>query len=85
LRLSQAEFGKLLAQPLNSVYLWKRKERALNLRDKTKGALLSIRGLGAKEARTRLDGSCRKSKRNRGSCTQEEKVIMKPGLLFHGQ
>jgi DNA-directed RNA polymerase alpha subunit len=37
-----------------SVYLWETKKTALNLRDKTKAALLSIRGLGAKEAKEKL-------------------------------
>ena len=73
LRLSQAEFGKLLGTTAHSVYLWEKKERALNLRDKTKEALLSIRGLGAKEARTRLDEAVGKSKRNRGVVPKKRK------------
>jgi DNA-binding transcriptional regulator YiaG len=55
LRLSQLDFGKLLGTTAHSVYLWEKKEGALKLRDKTRQALLSVRGLGAREARTKLD------------------------------
>jgi len=54
LRLSQADFGKLLGTTPHAVYLWEKKERALNLRDKTKAALLSIRGLTARDAKEKL-------------------------------
>ena len=54
LRLSQAGFAKLVGVTPYSVYLWETKKTALNLRDKTKAALLSIRGLGAKEAKEKL-------------------------------
>jgi len=54
LRLSQADFGKLLGTTPHAVYLWEKKTGALNLRDKTKAAILSIRGLGAREAKEKL-------------------------------
>jgi DNA-binding transcriptional regulator YiaG len=54
LRLSQVDFGKLLGTTPGAVYLWEQKEGALNLRDKTKAAILSIRELGAKEAKEKL-------------------------------
>ena len=54
LRLSQADFGKLLGATPHAVYLWEKKIGALNLRDKTKAAILSIRGLGAREAKEKL-------------------------------
>jgi DNA-binding transcriptional regulator YiaG len=54
LRLSQADFGKLLGTTPHAVYLWEKKAGALNLRDKTKAAILSIRGLTAREAREKL-------------------------------
>ena len=54
LRLSQGDFGKLVGTTTHAVYLWEKKEGALNLRDRTKAAILSIRGLGAKEAREKL-------------------------------
>jgi DNA-binding transcriptional regulator YiaG len=55
LRLTQAEFAKLVGTTTHSVYLWERKEGALRLRDRTRDALLSIRGLAAKEASAKLD------------------------------
>ena len=54
LGLSQADFGKLLGTTSHAVYLWEKKEGALSLRDKTKAAILSIRGLGAREAKEKL-------------------------------
>ena len=66
LRLTQADFAKLVGTTPHSVYLWEKKEGALNLRDKTKTALLSIRGLGAREAKEKLEeavGKRRKAKR----------------------
>lgn len=54
LRLSQADFGKLLGTTAYSVYLWEKKAGALNLRDKTKAAIISIRGLGARDANEKL-------------------------------
>jgi DNA-binding transcriptional regulator YiaG len=55
LGLTQAEFAKLAGTSTHSVYLWEKKEGPLKLRDKTREALLSIRELGAKEAKTRID------------------------------
>jgi len=65
LRLSQLEFGKLLGTTAHSVYLWEKKEGALRLRDKTRAAILSARGLTAREAKAKLLelGGTRKSKR----------------------
>jgi DNA-binding transcriptional regulator YiaG len=54
LGLSQADFGRLLGTTRHAVYLWERKQGALSLRDKTKAAILSIRGLSATEAKERL-------------------------------
>jgi DNA-binding transcriptional regulator YiaG len=65
LRLTQADFGKLVGTTPHSVFLWEKKEGGLKLRDKTREALLSIRGLQAKEARTRLTEAETKSKRGR--------------------
>jgi DNA-binding transcriptional regulator YiaG len=42
LGLSQADFGKLAGVTTGAVYLWESKEGPLNLRDKTKAALLSF-------------------------------------------
>lgn len=54
LGLTQAEFGKLAGVTTGAVYLWENKEGPLNLRDKTKAALLSIKEMGAKEAKMKL-------------------------------
>ena len=65
LRLSQADFGKLLGTTPGAVYLWEKKAGALNLRDKTKAAILSIRGLSAREAKEKLADIGKKLKKGR--------------------
>ena len=45
---------KLLGTTPYAVYLWEKKIGALNLRDKTKAAILSVRELGAREAKEKL-------------------------------
>jgi DNA-binding transcriptional regulator YiaG len=67
LRLSQADFGKLLGATPHAVYLWEKKLGALNLRDKTKAAILSVRGLEAREAREKLKEIGGKLKRGRNA------------------
>jgi DNA-binding transcriptional regulator YiaG len=62
LGLSQADFGKLAGVTTGAVYLWENKEGPLNLREKTKAALLSIKGIGAKEAKGRLGKTEKKSR-----------------------
>jgi DNA-binding transcriptional regulator YiaG len=54
LGLSQAGLAKLVGVTTHAVYLWETKEGALNLRDKTRQALVSIKGLGAREAKEKL-------------------------------
>jgi len=54
LGLSQAELGKLAGVTTGAVYLWETKEGPLNLREKTKAALLSIKGMGAREAKEKV-------------------------------
>ena len=56
LRISQADFGKLVGTTPGAVHLWEKKDGALSLRDKTKSAILSVRGLGAREAKEKLAG-----------------------------
>jgi hypothetical protein len=73
LRLSQTDFGKLLGTTPHAVYLWERKEGALNLRDKTKGAILSIRGLGAREAEEKLAEAGRKLNKRREAASKKRK------------
>ena len=55
LRLSQAEFGQLLGVSLSTVFLWESKQGRLNLRDKTKAAIVAARKLSAKEAKRKLE------------------------------
>jgi DNA-binding transcriptional regulator YiaG len=73
LRLSQLDFGKLLGTTAHSVYLWEKKGAGLKLRDKTREALLSIRGLRAGEARTKLAGTPGKRKRSRAVAPKKRK------------
>ena len=54
LGLSQSDFGKLAGVTTGAVYLWENKEGPSNLRDKTKAAILSIKGMGAREAKEKL-------------------------------
>ena len=63
LRLSQADFGKLVGTTPGAVHLWEKKDGPLSLRDKTKAAILSVRGLGAGEAKQKLTEGKAKSKR----------------------
>ena len=65
LRLTQGEFAKLVGATTHAVYLWEKKEGPLRLRDKTKAALLSIRGLGAREAKTKLEQAGGKRKKGK--------------------
>ena len=73
LRLSQADFGKLLGTTPHAVYLWEKKLGALNLRAKTKAAILSIRGLGAREAKEKLAELGGKLKRGRSVVSKRRK------------
>ena len=53
--LSQKEFGKLTGVSLSAVVQWESKSGMLKLRDKTKKAIMAIRGIGKAEARKKLD------------------------------
>lgn len=55
LGLTQAELAQLLGVSGQSVYQWERKDGAITLRSKTRRALVEVRGLGAREARRRLE------------------------------
>ena len=74
LRLSQADFGKLVGTTTGAVYLWEKKEGPLSLRDKTKAAILSVRGLGAREAKEKLAEAEPRSKRMRTSSSKAKKT-----------
>jgi DNA-binding transcriptional regulator YiaG len=73
LRLTQADFGKLVGTTPHSVFLWEKKEGGLRVRDKTREALFSIRELGAREAKERLEETETKSKRGRKTKPKKKK------------
>jgi DNA-binding transcriptional regulator YiaG len=73
LRLSQADFGRLLGTTPGTVHLWEKKEGPLNLRDKTKTAILSIRGLGAREAKEKLAELGKKVRKGRKAVSKKRK------------
>ena len=54
LKLSQAQFGKLVGVSGYTVLKWEHGSGPLKFRSRTRRALLSIRGLGIREARLRL-------------------------------
>ena len=73
LRLSQADFGKLLGTTPGAVHLWEKKVGALNLREKTKAAILSVRGLGAREAKEKVKEIGGKLKKAKAAASKRRK------------
>ena len=55
LRLSAEQFGRLLNVSGPAVYLWEKRNGPLRVRQSTRTAILSIRTLGAREAKARLN------------------------------
>ena len=55
LSLSQAAFAKLVGVSSVAVFQWEKKSGPLKIRDTTRAALLSLRGVGAREAKRRLE------------------------------
>ena len=55
LGLSQSELAKLVGVSEQAVYMWEQKPGMLRLRTSTKASVFSIRDLGAREARKRLE------------------------------
>ncbi len=56
LGLSQGDFGKLVGVSTVAVGLWEHKGKgALRMRDKTRSAIVALRGLGAREAKRRVE------------------------------
>jgi lysozyme family protein len=60
LRLSAEQFGRLLGITAHGVYFWERKDGPIRVRQTTRAALLSIRTLGAREAKARLQTLAKK-------------------------
>jgi DNA-binding transcriptional regulator YiaG len=73
LRLTQADFAKLVGTSAHSVYLWETREGVLKLRDKTREAFLSIRGLGAREAKEKLAELGKKLKGRKEAASKKRK------------
>ena len=73
LRHSQADFGKLLGTTPGAIHLWEKKKGPLNLRDKTKAAILSIGGLGPREAKGKLAELGKKLKKGRSVVSKKRK------------
>jgi DNA-binding transcriptional regulator YiaG len=55
LRLSQAEFGRLIGVTAQAVVNMEKKNGPLAVRKVTRAAILAIRGMGAREAKAKLD------------------------------
>jgi DNA-binding transcriptional regulator YiaG len=56
LRLSQAEFGRLIGVTAQAVVNMEKKNGPLAVRKVTRAALLAIRGMGARDAKVKLAG-----------------------------
>lgn len=54
LKLSQADFAKLLGVSTGTVSLWEKEDGSLSLKPRTKAALVGARKMGVREARRRL-------------------------------
>jgi len=54
LKLSQANFAKLLGVSTSAVFLWEKEDGPLSLKDRTKAALVGARKMGVREAKRRL-------------------------------
>ena len=57
LGLSQAEFAKLVGVTSKAVGLWEGKPGVLRMRDATKASVMAVRGIGAREAKRRLEAA----------------------------
>lgn len=79
LKLSQAKMAALIGATAQSVYIWERKDGALRLRDRTRKAVIALRAIGAKEAKTRLDEIAEEEKATRQKKTTRKKAAKKRG------
>ena len=55
LGLSQSDFGKLIGVSLVTIGNWEKKNGPLKVRDTAKAGILAVRGIGAREAKKRLE------------------------------
>ena len=56
LNVTQGELAKLVGVSMSAVVQWEAKKSMLKLRKDTLKALMAVRGIGAREARKRLEG-----------------------------
>ena len=65
LGVSQGDFAKLVGVSDQAVYMWESKPGMLKLRDTTKASVFAVRGIGAREAKARLEvlNNARKAKK----------------------
>ena len=73
LRLTQAEFGALIGVSGQAVLNWEKKTGALRVRQTTRGAILAIRGLGAKEARRQVEAKAQAKAAKRAGARRRRK------------
>ena len=73
LRLSQAEFARLLQVTDQSVYNWEKKDGAIRVRETTRAALLPLRAMGAREARRQLEAMLKTPKTKKSSPKRRRK------------
>ena len=55
LGVSQAGFAKLVGVSSQMVLIWEHKDGALRVKENTRAAILALRGIGAREAKRRLE------------------------------
>jgi DNA-binding transcriptional regulator YiaG len=75
LKLSQADFAKLLGVSSGAVFLWEKEDGPLSLKVRTKAALVGARKLGVREANRRLGALAAKAPAKK---TKKRKKSKKP-------
>ncbi len=73
LGLTQAEFAKLIGVTQQTIWLWEKKDGALRVRQETKKAIYAIRGIGAREAKRRVQDMAKPATRRRGPRSKARK------------
>jgi DNA-binding transcriptional regulator YiaG len=71
--LSQPAFAKLVGASAQAVYMWESKLGMLKLRDNMKAAVFAVRGLGAREAKKRLEEMKAKEPKKAKKATKQGK------------
>lgn len=71
LKLSRLEFGKLVGVSTNTVYLWER--GVVAPREKSRTAIIGLRGIGVREARRLLDAPIAAKSKSKGPTPKARK------------